>query len=57
MSNKEVSMEKELREVWGASLEKKEDRHGDTKSGWWVDDVWLAPKNQPEDALRLIKGN
>ena len=30
-----------LREA-GAVLEKKEDREGKTRSGWWIDDVYLG---------------
>lgn len=26
----------------GAVKEKREDRHGDTKSGWWLDGVYLG---------------
>ncbi len=26
----------------GAKLEKKEDRDGRTRSGWWIDDVYLG---------------
>jgi len=40
----------------GAKLEKKEDFLGDTKSGWWMDTVWLAPANKPKDALQAIEG-
>jgi hypothetical protein len=50
------TVESELRER-GATLEKKEDRNGDTKSGWWMDDVWLAPKSQPAEAMRILEGN
>ncbi len=46
--------ERELIEI-GAKVEKKEDRHGQTKSGWWLDDVWLAPVNQPKLAIEAIK--
>lgn len=35
--------------------EKKENRFGETKAGWWCDDVFLG-KN-PVDALRLANGN
>lgn len=48
--------ERELREI-GAELLKAEDRHGDTKTGWWLDGVWLAPTKDPVAALRAIKGN
>jgi hypothetical protein len=40
----------------GAKLEKKENSHNETKSGWWMDDVWLAPANQPKQALRELDG-
>ena len=40
----------------GATHEKKEDSCGDTKSGWWMDTVWLAPYNSPKDALQAIEG-
>lgn len=38
----------------GATNEKKEDQHGETKTGWWMDTVFLA-KN-PIDALAALKG-
>ena len=41
----------------GCVLEKKEDRFGDTKSGWWQDGVWLGPKSDPEYCLRVLMGN
>jgi len=40
-----------------ASHEKKEDSFGETKSGWWMDTVWLAPYSQPREALAVIEGN
>lgn len=40
----------------GATHEKKEDNFGDTKSGWWMDTVWLAPYGKPQDALQAIEG-
>lgn len=40
----------------GAKNERREDRHGETKRGWWLDGVWLAPANDPQQALREIKG-
>jgi hypothetical protein len=46
---------KELRDA-GAELLKQEDRHGETKTGWWMDGVWLAPTNDPAAALRSMKG-
>ena len=36
----------------GAKCEKKEDREGKTRSGWWMDSVFLATK--PEDAWREL---
>ena len=41
----------------GARREIREDRHGETRSGWWLDGVWLAPCNKPKDALRAVNGN
>ena len=41
----------------GVELLKAEDRFGETKTGWFVDGVWLAPKNEPEAALRFMNGN
>ena len=40
----------------GAVHEKKEDAQGVTRSGWWMDSVWLAPYSKPMDALRAISG-
>ncbi|MDE2107192.1 MAG: hypothetical protein KGL39_58890 [Patescibacteria group bacterium] len=45
----------ELREI-GAELAKQEDASGRTRSGWWLDGVWLAPANNPVDALSAIRG-
>lgn len=39
----------------GAKLEKREDQNGETKSGWWLDGVYLAKSAQ--DALRATRGN
>jgi hypothetical protein len=36
----------------GAVKEKREDRHGDTKSGWWLDGVYLG--NDTRTALESI---
>jgi isocitrate lyase len=44
----------ELREM-GAECLKREDRFGETKSGWWLDGVWLAPTNDPVSALNSAK--
>lgn len=38
----------------GAVNEKKEDRFGDTRSGWWIDDTFLG--RDPIDALNVILG-
>lgn len=38
----------------GASLEKREDRFGDTRTGWWLDGVYLGKK--ATDALRIMRG-
>lgn len=46
---------KEL-ELSGAVREKKEDRQGVTRSGWWLDDVFLAPLSDPVSALGVIRG-
>ena len=40
----------------GAKNERREDSEGKTKSGWWLDGVWLAPSNRPMDAIRCLKG-
>ena len=40
----------------GAVNEKKEDAQGVTKSGWWMDTVWLAPASKPLEALQSING-
>ena len=40
----------------GAKNERREDSEGKTKSGWWLDGVWLAPSNRPMDAIRFLKG-
>ncbi len=40
----------------GAVLEKREDRSGETKSGWWIDDVFLAPAKSPVDAVLAMRG-
>ena len=40
----------------GAKNERREGRDGNTLSGWWIDGVWLAPSNRPQDAIRTIKG-
>lgn len=40
----------------GATHEKKEDLLDDTKSGWWLDTVFLAPYSDPKSALAAIEG-
>lgn len=40
----------------GATLERREDRNGDTRTGWWLDGVWLAPTNDTRAALEAIRG-
>ena len=39
----------------GAENLKKEDRFGDTKTGWWIDDVCLG--KDPVEAVRVMEGN
>ena len=39
----------------GAKLEKKEDTDGRTRSGWWMEDVFLS--KDAGDALRALNGN
>lgn len=46
---------KELIEA-GATHEKKETERGETKSGWWMDIVWLAPYKEPVIALSALRG-
>lgn len=45
-----------LLEEAGATRETKEDRSGETRSGWWMDDVFLAPLSNPKLALEAIRG-
>lgn len=40
----------------GATHEKKETEQGETKSGWWMDTVWLAPYKMPQLALQKLRG-
>lgn len=42
-------------EAAGATNERREDRHGETRSGWWLDDVFLA--RDPREAVRLMRGD
>jgi hypothetical protein len=41
----------------GAKNERREDDHGQTRSGWWLDGVWLAPSAAPKDAVSVVGGN
>lgn len=41
----------------GAELLKAEDRHGETKTGWWMDGVYLGPKSDPRHCLNVLRGN
>jgi len=43
-------------EAMGAERLKREDRFGDTKSGWWLDVVYLGPISDPEYCLRVVRG-
>ena len=47
---------KKLTEM-GATNERREDDHGQTRLGWWLDEVWLAPSADPKDAVRVVSGN
>jgi hypothetical protein len=38
----------------GAEYCKKEDRHGDTRSGWWMDDIFLG--KDEKHALEALRG-
>ena len=51
-----MSMQVEELLEMGAYYGTQEDRSGKTKSGWWMDDVWLAPKDDPKAALEAIRG-
>lgn len=44
----------ELAEI-GATYEKAEDIHGTTRTGWWLDGVYLGKDSK--QALAAIKGN
>ncbi len=39
----------------GAVNAKQEDRHGDTKTGWWLDGVYLG--KDPRQAVSAMRGN
>ena len=56
--NKERTMNADAKTLieLGAKNERREDSEGKTKSGWWMDGVFLAPSNRPKDALRELKG-
>ncbi len=41
----------------GAERLKAEDANGDTRTGWFLDGVWLAPTNDTKAALAAITGN
>ena len=59
MSNAEKRIVERMRrqelEKRGASREKREDRHGDTKTGWWLDGVYLG--RTTEESIRAMNGN
>ncbi len=38
----------------GATKERREDRHGETKSGWWLDGVFLGSSDAA--AVEAIRG-
>lgn len=38
----------------GAVQEIREDAHGETRGGWWLDGVWLAPGSECGAALEAI---
>jgi len=44
---------KELKAA-GAVLERREDRHGDTRKGWWLDGVYLGENSRY--ALEAMRG-
>ncbi len=50
-----AAAEKELRKM-GAKLMTAENRFGDTKTGWWLDGVFLGPKHDPVYCLNCAKG-
>jgi hypothetical protein len=41
-------------EAAGAIRAKMEDRHGDTRSGWWMDGVFLGPVSDPRGAWQKL---
>ncbi len=44
-------------EELGAVREKREDRFSDTKTGWWLDGVFLGPISDPVHCLNVVQGN
>jgi hypothetical protein len=54
MTTKEQAAIEYLRNA-GAVNEKKEDEHGKTRAGWWMDTVFLA--RNAVDAVRYLRGN
>lgn len=57
MSRKEQKQaaEKALVEM-GAERLKAENRFGETKTGWWLDTVFLGPLSDPVYCLNVVKG-
>jgi hypothetical protein len=51
--NSSKAAEQSLREA-GAAYERREDRHGYTRSGWWLDEVYLGKSIR--EALAAIQG-
>jgi hypothetical protein len=54
LSKKELAIKELI--ASGATHEKKENSSGETKSGWWMDTVFLAPYGMPELAISILKG-
>lgn len=55
LNGPEITAANELR-ARGAELLKAEDRFGDTKTGWWMDGVYLAPTKNAVHALDVLEG-
>lgn len=53
MSSKEQDAMQQLKER-GAENIKREDRFGETKSGWWLDETFLG--KDPLVAIQVLKG-
>lgn len=55
-TKKNVAKEQAIAEMLarGYTNERKEDRFGETKSGWWCDEVYLG--KDPVEALRTANG-